>query len=79
MVETSEARKGAAVRLTFDVGGITGWRRGPGHPVWKRSPSLTDAATAFGAESGFPSGSRKEFFFSTLGRVVLSRVTSLGV
>jgi len=47
MVETGEARKGAAVRLTFDAGGIPGWRRGFGHPAWERGPSPADAATAF--------------------------------
>jgi hypothetical protein len=47
MVEIGEARKGAAVRLTFDVGGIPGWRRLLGHPTWERGPSPTDAATAF--------------------------------
>ncbi len=55
MVESGEARKGAVVRLTFDAGGTPGWRREPGHPAWKRGPSLTDAATAF-LDSAAPLG-----------------------
>jgi len=54
MVESGEARKGAVVRLTFDAGGIPGWRRELGHPTWKRGPSTTEATTALRIRPQFP-------------------------